>query len=182
MKKVAIAGIIAGVLGAVLASVVFGGSDNNGSAKADGAPMMTLDGGAMPGGDGNGDHGAMGDGFRGGPGGDDLAGAAAALGMTADELQTAIQSGQTIADIAKDKGVDIDTVIDSMLESMKAHFDAEVASGEHSQDEADAMLSDMRTRLEAMVNGQMPMGPDHDGGMGDDQMTVTPPESTNPTN
>ena len=182
MKKVAIAGIIAGVLGAVLASVVFGGSDNNGSAKADGAPIMTLDGGAMPGGDGDGDHGAMGDGFRGGPGGDDLAGAAAALGMTADELQTAIQSGQTIADIAKDKGVDIDTVIDSMLESMKAHFDAEVASGEHSQDDADAMLSDMRTRLEAMVNGQMPMGPDHDGGMGDDQMTVTPPESTNPTN
>ena len=186
MKKVAIAGIIAGVLGAVLASVVFGGSDNNGSAKADGAPMVALDGGGIPGGDGqmpgDGDHGGMGDGFRGGPGGDDIAGAADALGMTSDELQTALNSGKTIADLAKDKGVDIDTVIDAMLQSMKAHFDAEVASGEHSQEEADAMLSDMRTRLEAMVNGQMPMGPDHDGGMGDDQMTVTPPESTNPTN
>lgn len=181
MKKVAIAGIIAGVLGAVLASVVFGGSDNNDTAKANGAPMMTLDGAnGMQGGDGN--HGPMGDAGRGGPGGDDLAGAADALGMTQDELSTALSSGKTIADLADEKGVDIDKVIDAMLASMKAHFDAEVKTGEHTQAEADSMLSDMRTRLEAMVNGQMPVHDDH-GGMGDDQMNVIEPATTTaPTN
>ena len=181
MKKVAIAGLIAGVLGAVLASVLFGGSDDNGSARANGAPMLTLDGAnGMQGGDGG--HGPMGEMGRGGPGGDDLAGAADVLGITQDELATALSGGKTIADLAAEKGVDIDKVIDAMLASMKAHFEAEVKTGEHSQAEADSMLSDMRTRLEAMVNGQMPAHDDH-GGMDDDQMTVIEPTTTTaPTN
>jgi hypothetical protein len=56
---------------------------------------------------------------RGGPGGRggfgghgaDLSAAATALGMSEADLRTAVQSGKTLAQIAKDKSVSVDTLI-----------------------------------------------------------------------
>jgi len=44
----------------------------------------------------------------------ELAAAAKALGMTTDELTTALQSGKTLEDLATEKGVDIQTVRDAI--------------------------------------------------------------------
>ena len=44
-----------------------------------------------------------------------LATAAEALGMTEDELRTAIEGGQTIAEVAAAEGVDLQTVIDALV-------------------------------------------------------------------
>ncbi len=119
------------------------------------------------GGDGGPDDGGRG---RGGPGGafGDLTSAAGALGMTADELRTATASGQTIAQVAASKGVPVETVVAALVAAMKAHFDQEVASGEHTQAEADASMADATAMVTAIVNGQQPQRPGGDDGPGGD--------------
>lgn len=98
---------------------------------------------------GRGGHG----GRHGGPG---LDAAATAIGISADELRTALQDGQTIAQVAESKGVDVQTVIDAMVAEFKAHLDEEVASGEHTQEEADQKLADVTERITDSVNNGMP--------------------------
>lgn len=94
-----------------------------------------------------------------------IADAAKALGMTEAELKTELQAGKSIADVAKAKNVDLDTVIAALTAAFKAHLDEEVASGEHTQAEADAKLAEFKTRLDDMVNGVRPAG--GKGGRGD---------------
>ena len=99
--------------------------------------------------------------------------AATALGMTEADLVTELQSGKSIADVATAKGVDIAKVTDALYADLKAHLDAEVAAGEHTQAEADAKLADAKTRIAEMVNkAGLPMrgkggpGRGHDGDHG----------------
>lgn len=116
-------------------------------------------------------------GGRGGRGGrgPGLEAAATALGMTADELRTELQSGDSIADVAGEKGVAVQTVIDALVAEAKTHLAEEVASGEHTQAEADAKLADITERITAMVNGEMPTGGPRGGhrGQADDATTST---------
>ena len=58
--------------------------------------------------DGHGPHGGR------GLEGVELEAAAKALGMTTDELTTALQSGKTLEQVATDKGVDFQTVMDAI--------------------------------------------------------------------
>ena len=89
------------------------------------------------------------------------------LGLTADELKTELQSGKSLADVAKAKGVDVEKVKAAIAADVKAHLDEEVASGEHSQAEADQKLANLTSRLDDIVNGVRPAG--MPGGMrGDD--------------
>ena len=55
--------------------------------------------------------------------------AATAIGITQDELKTALEGGQTIAAVAQSKGKDPQVVIDALVASAKTRLDAEVASG-----------------------------------------------------
>jgi hypothetical protein len=104
-------------------------------------------------------------GMRGG--GRGLESAATALGITADELRTALEGGQSIAQVAEAKGIDPQVVVDAMVAELKTHLDEEVAAGEHTQEEADAKLADATERITAMVNGELPMGgPGGHGGPG----------------
>ena len=81
-----------------------------------------------------------------------LADAAKALGMTEAELKTELEAGKSIADVAKAKSIDLDEVIAKLTAAFKAHLDEEVASGEHTQAEADAKLAEFKTRITEMVN------------------------------
>ena len=96
-----------------------------------------------------------------------------ALGITADELRTALEGGQTIAEVAAEKGVDVQTVIDAMVAEAKTHLDEEVAAGEHTQEEADQKLADVTERITDSVNNGMPARGDH--GPGGRPATTTPP-------
>ena len=75
------------------------------------------------------------------------------LNLSATELQTQLQSGKSLADIAKTQNVDIADVKAQLVTDFKAHLADEVKSGEHTQDEADAKLAEFKTRLDDMVNG-----------------------------
>ncbi len=102
---------------------------------------------------GHGGESGRGHGMKGGKG---LDAAATAIGITADELRTELQAGKSIADVATAKGVSVDAVIAAMVADMKAHLDEEVASGEHTQAEADAKLAEATTRITEMVNRTAP--------------------------
>jgi hypothetical protein len=102
-----------------------------------------------------------GDHRRGGPGVD---AAAAAIGISTDELRQALTDGSTIAEVAQSRGVDVQTVVDAMVAELQAHLDEEVASGDHTQAEADEKIADANDRITAMVNGEAPSGPPRGGG------------------
>ena len=103
-----------------------------------------------------------------------LAEAAKALGMTEAELKTELEAGKSVADVAKAKNIDLDEVIAKLTAAFKAHLDEEVASGKHTQAEADAKLAEFKTRVTEMVNkAGLPMrggkgghGPGGHGGKG----------------
>lgn len=101
------------------------------------------------------EHGDRGPGGKGGPGMDV---AAQALGMTADELHTALDGGQTLAQVASDKGVNVQVVIDALVASATNHINEEVTSGEITQAEADQKLADLTQRVTDRVNNPRPEG------------------------
>lgn len=95
---------------------------------------------------------------RGGKGGPGMDVAAQALGMTADELHTALDGGQTLAQVASDKGVNVQVVIDALVASATNHINEEVTSGEITQAEADQKLADLTQRVTDRVNNPRPEG------------------------
>ncbi len=70
--------------------------------------------------------------------------AAKALGMTTADLQTALQGGKTLADVAKEKNVDTATLKQAMVDAAKAQVDADLAAGRLTQDQA----TQMKTRID----------------------------------
>jgi len=108
-----------------------------------------------------GDHGMR------GPGGPKSEVLAQALGMSEADLHTALESGKTIAQVAADQGVDVQVVIDALTAGMTNHINEEVASGELTQEQADAKLADLSTHITDMVNNPRPAeGPGGPGGHG----------------
>ncbi len=99
------------------------------------------------GGHGPGGHGAIRQG---------LGAAATALGMPEQELVSALRGGQTLAQVAQGRGVDPQVVVDALVAEVKAHLDEEVASGEHTQEEADQKLATATERITDMVNNGRP--------------------------
>lgn len=73
--------------------------------------------------------------------------AAKALGMTADELKTELQSGKTLADVATEKNVDIATVKQAIIDAAKAEVDQAVTDGKLTQAQAD----EMKARIDEMA-------------------------------
>ncbi len=93
-----------------------------------------------------------------------LEAAAGVLGITADELRTALQGGQSLAEVAQSQGIDVEQVVSALVAELKAHLDEEVASGEHTQAEADQKLAGATERIRAFVNGDAPAPGGHGHG------------------
>ncbi|HEX6786562.1 MAG TPA: hypothetical protein VF076_05160 [Acidimicrobiales bacterium] len=101
----------------------------------------------------DGPHGGFGRG-PGGPGkGFGLDEAAAALGMTADQLRTALAGGQSLADVAKAKGVDLTKVTDALVAAYTKHEQDEVTAGSETQAEADKEIAAFKDKVDEIVNG-----------------------------
>lgn len=98
----------------------------------------------------------------------DLTAVSTVLGVTADELQTSLQGGKSLADVAKDKKVDVQKVIDSVAASITRQINQAVKDGKLTQAEADKRLADVSEIAGKMVNGKgFGPGPDgHRGGHG----------------
>lgn len=92
---------------------------------------------------------------RGGPGMDV---AAQALGMTNEELRTALQGGQTLAQVAESKGVSTQVLTDALTAGIENHIAQEVADGRIDQARADEMLAKVDQRVTDMLDGVRPKG------------------------
>ena len=79
--------------------------------------------------------------------------AAKALGMTADELYTAVQGGKSLAEVAKDQKVNVDSLIKAMVAAAKIQLDTAVKDGTMTQAQADSMKSSLTQRITDQVNG-----------------------------
>jgi len=63
------------------------------------------------------------------------------LGMTSDEIWAERVLGKTIADLAKEKGVDTQTLVDALVASQKTMIDQAVTDGRLTQAQADKWLA-----------------------------------------
>jgi uncharacterized protein YidB (DUF937 family) len=88
----------------------------------------------------------------------DLVVAATALGITEDELRTALQDGQTIAEVATEQGVDLQTVIDALVADISAEIDQRVADGDLDSDDAATLKESLTDRVTDLVNGELGFG------------------------
>jgi hypothetical protein len=79
--------------------------------------------------------------------------AAKALGITTDDLRSALRDGKSIADVAKDKNVDINKVIDAMVATAQSRIDKAKTDGKITQPQADRLQADLKDRITKLVNG-----------------------------
>lgn len=90
--------------------------------------------------------------------------AAEAIGLSAEDLRTALRDGATIAEVAEDNGVELQAVIDALVAEASAHLDEAVADGRLTEAEATERRADLEERITAMVNGERPAGAPGDDG------------------
>jgi hypothetical protein len=97
--------------------------------------------------------GGMGPGMHGFGMGDSLVSIAAdKLGMKLTDLLTELQNGKSIADVAKEKGVDTQVIVDAYVAQAKETLDKAVADGNITQKQADYQLEQLQTRVTEQLN------------------------------
>lgn len=99
-------------------------------------------------------HGGWDGGWDGGPGhGRGLDAAATALGMTAEDLRTALQAdGATLASVAEEQGVAVDTLVDALVAAAQERVTEAVADGDLTQEQADERLADLEAWITERVD------------------------------
>jgi hypothetical protein len=78
--------------------------------------------------------------------------AAGAIGVTPGDLRASLRDGDSIADVAAAHNVPLDDVKTAILDAAKVKLDAAVANGRIGQPRADAMLADLESRLDDLLN------------------------------
>ena len=99
--------------------------------------------------------------------------AAKYLGLTEAELHTQLESGKTLAEIAKAQGKTVDGLKKALTDATKTKLDAAVKAGTITQAQADELLKRATEHLDDLVNGTF--GPHGDGdhhGFGRPPLTV----------
>ena len=107
--------------------------------------------------------------------GDDFAAAASYLGLTATELQTQLQAGKTLGQVADGtSGKSKAGLIAALVAHEKDELAAAVKAGRLTQAQADQITTDLTQRFTDLVNGvRGPGGPDGHHGPGDELAVVT---------
>jgi len=82
--------------------------------------------------------------------------AASYLGLTEDELHSRLESGKTLAEVAKAQGKSVAGLKNAMVADAKTHLDAAVKAGRLSSAEEQRVLADLEQRIDDLVNGKLP--------------------------
>jgi hypothetical protein len=91
----------------------------------------------------------------------DLDAAARYLGITEAALQTSLNDGSSLADIAKEKGKSVDGLKDALVAAAKADLAQAVKDGRLTEAQQTKILADLTDRIDGLVNGQLRLHTDH---------------------
>jgi|GEM_PF-1060827 len=157
-----------GALGAALAVTVTLGTVATTFAQDQGTPAPGTPAPVVP----EGRRGPGGE--RGGPGGigrgASLVTIAGVLGISEAELQSALQAGQTVADLATEKSIDLQMVIDALVAEQQTQLAQAVTDGRLTQEQADARLAKLQEELPTQLSTVFTPGAHGPkGGMGGDR-------------
>jgi hypothetical protein len=122
--------------------------------------------------------GLGGRGVPGGPGGpgpllkagidDSLTAAAKYLGVSESDLRTQLNSGKSLADVAKAQSKDVAGLEQAILAAAKSDLDKAVSDKKLTQSQADDVYNRLKSNIDDVVNGQLRMhfrgGPGRPGG------------------
>jgi hypothetical protein len=111
--------------------------------------------------------GGFGFGFRHGFGlfGDKLATAASYLGVSETQLQSDLQSGKTLAQVANDQGKSVDGLVSALVDAAKKQIEQAVTNGRLTRSQADQIESTLQQRMTDVVNSTC-SGPGQHGLLG----------------
>ena len=84
--------------------------------------------------------------------------AARALNLSVDELRSKLEGDKTIAQVAEEQGVNVQTVIDAMVADATAHIDQKVEDGDLTADQANERKANLQERITTLVNEGKPRG------------------------
>ena len=90
----------------------------------------------------------------------ELDAAASYLGLTEDQLHTQLESGKSLAQVAKDRGKSVDGLVQAMVDSATKKLDAAVAAGRLTKAQEQQIVSGLKQRITDFVNGVR--GREHD--------------------
>jgi hypothetical protein len=110
-----------------------------------------------------------------------LGAAAGAIGISEDELRTALRSGQSIAQVAQSKGVDVQKVIDAVVADARNRIAAKVEAGDLTQAQADERLARLQQRVSDLVNRPGGFGGCHGGHGGGQRFGPRPADGEAPS-
>jgi len=81
--------------------------------------------------------------------------AASYLGLTESQLDSKLESGKTLAQVAKDQGKSVDRLVAAMKADFKQKLDRAVSDGRITKSDENKALSDADQRLKNLVNGKL---------------------------
>jgi len=90
--------------------------------------------------------------------------AAKALGMSSADLKAALDGGKTVAQVAQDKGVDVNTVITAVTDAANTAIDQAVTDGKMTADQAAQEKTEVTQRVTDFVNNTKPPKGEHGPG------------------
>ena len=83
-----------------------------------------------------------------------LESAAKYLGMTEAALRTQLESGKTLAQVARDRNKPVDGLVDALVAEKRTRIQADVKAGRLTQAEANEFVQGLKARVTDMVNGR----------------------------
>ena len=89
-------------------------------------------------------------------GGDVLAAAAGYLGLTEAQLRTQLESGKSLADVAKAQNKSVDGLKSAILKEVESKLDQAVKDGHLTSAQRDQFLSEFKSHLDDLVNATPP--------------------------
>jgi gas vesicle protein len=92
--------------------------------------------------------------------------AASYLGLTESQLDAKLDSGKTLAQVAKEQGKSVDGLVSALKADLKQKLDQAVADGRITKAQEDQALKDADARLTNLVNGKFIRPPRPEGWFG----------------
>jgi len=96
-----------------------------------------------------------------------LPAAASYLGLSADQLRTQLQSGKTLAQVAKTEGKSVDGLVAVLKADLKRHLDRAVSDGRLTDADEARILKDADQRITSLVYGKLMRPPRPEGFFGE---------------